>query len=114
MAIKSGDYIILDSNVCFMYSMDSPFEIEVNYDDAAFTIMMVFTDNGGERVFQRKVDVENNIITFECTNFGTGAGTVEPVLLGAIDNKKMFIHLWVYTESNNSVRKVEYTIFVEK
>lgn len=45
-------------------------------------------------------------------NSSLGVGTSEPVELGSVANRKLYMHLWVYAPGNET-RKIEYTLYLE-
>lgn len=66
-----------------------------------------------------QLKAENALLKVECTNFNAvGTGTTEPIEIATIDGKKLFIHFWSYllggNEKKQRIRKIEYTVLIER
>ncbi len=116
MEIFSGKYKVLNSGSVFTFDEGSNIEMVIKPSATfSFRLILEFVENGGERDFVRSVDEKKGIIKIECINFGLGAGTVEPLEIGMAGGRKIYLHLWIECVSaNRNVRKVEYTIFIER
>jgi len=72
--------------------------------------------DGGERELEQSVDTKTNIISLPCKNFDNslGTGTTRPIELAIYQNKKIFLHFWVYSLGENSIRKIDYCFYQER
>ena len=63
-----------------------------------------------------EAEVLEGFLTLSCVNFNSalGTGTSVPIEIGMADGKKLMLHLWFCLIGQESVRKVEYSIFKEK
>lgn len=116
---KSCGHEIVDSGTIYLFKRDG--DIEYNMDivvikepEIRFKLKIIFNfaDDGKEAYINRKVEKET--VYFECYNFNSslGVGTSEPVELGSVANRKLYMHLWVYAPGNET-RKIEYTLYLE-
>lgn len=112
--VYSGKYKVLDSNMIILFDSEADFKIIVKASlTFTFSITLEFRDTeSGERNVERVV--EGNDLTFKCKNFeALGAGSTAPFEIATVGNKKIYLHFWSY-KPTKEVRKVEYTLFIQK
>ena len=116
LALFSGKYKVFDAGNIITFNGESNVEMIVRPSAIfSFRIIIDFEENDGERSLERTVDEKERIIRIKCVNFGAGAGTAEPLELGMAGGRKMFLHLWVERISSSVfIRRVEYTVFIER
>lgn len=97
----------------FSFSKHDDFRLEITpVQDFTFNICIKIIENGGARDVQKVVQGKDIYIT--CINFGLGAGTTFPLEIATVENKKMFLHLWLESvDSSSNVYKLNYTIYTE-
>ena len=116
---KSNGYEIVDSGTLYLFKKDG--DIEYNMDivvikepEIRFKLKIIFNfvnDKDGIRINRK---VEGETVCLECCNFDNnlGTGTNTPIELGSVANRKLYMHLWVFTPGNET-RKIEYTLYLE-
>ena len=63
---------------------------------------------------------EENVLVFECINFKNGTGTKKPLNIGYFEvgqtgkKTQVYFHFWIEKMTDDSPRKIEYTIFSEE
>lgn len=99
-----------DLTLCFKFGHNFKFDI-------------VFVFETDEDNLERRYKItlhDNKAVIIDCWNFNDtlGVGTVSPIEIATIENKKMYIHFWVFLlgnkEENKLARKIEYTVFKER
>ena len=116
MVVSSGNYDIIETGNAITFDENSNIVIRIKTENGfQFEIELDFEENGEEREILSKVDEENKIIQYKCLNFGVGAGTAEPIMIGHTSGKEMYLHFWVEKISANKfIRNVQYTVFKER
>lgn len=119
--ILSKNCVILESNTVYLFEpySDLTMHFESGSDEFNFNIKLIFkTDKGSEQAAERMVN-EHEVV-FRFTNFDNplGSGTSNPLEIATINDKKLYMHIWVYgvgrDDNKTSVRKIEYTVFMER
>lgn len=117
--ISTGNYNVIESNVVYLYNNDSDLVLNFEFGAFKFNVKFIFVDNDNiEKKLQSRID--GDTINFKCTNFYNefGTGTTQPLEIATIENKKAYIQFWVFGHGEPPkgafVRKVEYTIFIER
>lgn len=116
MNIYSGDYRVIESGSVIPFNGNYTTEFQLQLQtDFMIRLQISFEENGGERDIIKKVDEDEMIVEYKCVNFGSGAGTIEPLDLATVEGKKVYIHLWAQRlSSKNNTRRIDYTIFSER
>jgi len=107
---------VLESRMILMDEPMSELCIKLVIDDTEFRTMRIYFRNESEETSSRfAAKIENHELIMECINFNSalGTGTENPMRIGEHQGKRLMLHLWSYMLGNESVRKVEYTIFRE-
>lgn len=117
--ISSGDFELISSNSIIYYEKELPIDIDLLFNDLTKISIRIANvkDETGKRNLQIDLNAKENKIEYKCMNFNGsfGTGTSKPIEFGTMDEKKMFIHFWIYEMgSNDNVRKIEYSIWKEK
>ena len=118
--ISTGHYNVIESNTVYLFKSDADLELDFKFGDFGFKIIFLFVDNEEIEGYKLASHGNENLIEFTCTNFNNilGTGTTSPIEIAMIDNKKLYIHFWSYTQGNSDagrlIRKVEYTVFLER
>ena len=113
-------YEVVDANSIIAFNFDSPIDIIEEFNNSfKLTIRIIQKiDKTGERKLLSRVEEENNLVEFISYNFNTslGTGTINPIEICTIGNKKVYIHFWIYMLGGEDGRssKIEYTIWKEK
>lgn len=119
--IYNDNYKIIESNTVFLFKSESDLilHFEISDDDEfEFDLRIVFQSNQ-ERQYIKMVTEENEV-RIVCGNFNNalGLGSPEPIEIATVNNKKMYIHIWssLFGKPGNElkVRRVEYTVFLER
>jgi len=118
IAKSSDNYKIIDSGTALTFSQTSSlfFEVECS-EDFVFNIEIKFHQgNDGKRELKKEVDEQNNKINITCYNFDNslGTGTISPINLATFQSKIIYLHFWVYSLGENSIRKIDYCFYIEK
>lgn len=107
---------IVESGSVILYNYDSDWTVNVKAnDDFEFSIVVKFKVNPDEeKQIGRKV--ADNKVELTCVNFDNtmGSGTVVPIEIATINNKKLSLHLWVYSLGKKEGRRLEYTFLLEE
>lgn len=115
--LSSDNYYIISNGTSFLFGKDKDLTIEITADNGfQFTIAIEFKE---EESGIYRIDKKNseNKIQLLCFNFEeSGVGMREPVQIGTIEGKKMYLIFWSHLdgEYGKKVRSVQYTIFLEK
>ena len=109
----SGSYSVFDSGFLFSFSLHDEFKLMIApSDEFKFNLHIRLSEDGGKRRLEKTV--EGSDMYLECTNFGTGAGTTQPLEIATADGKRMYIHFWIETVDDlKIVRSLKYTIYIE-
>nr|DAZ28702.1 MAG TPA: hypothetical protein [Caudoviricetes sp.] len=109
----SGQYKILETETIYLFNKDDKLEIHIPANDKLnFIIECEFDDKAEDQGLS--TEVSNNRIRFLCKKFSKyGTGTNEPMEIAISNGKKMYIHFWS-SMPTDTVRKVEYTIMIER
>lgn len=119
--ILSKNCVILDSNTVYLFEpySDLTMHFESGSDEFNFNIKLIFkTDKDIEQSAERMVS--GNEVAIRFTNFDNplGSGTSNPLEIATINEKKLYMHIWVYgvgqKQNVTIVRKIEYTVFMER
>lgn len=115
MELYSGNYKVVDSGTIILYDEKSNARILVKPSITfSFELIIEFEENGGERDIQKIID-EKGKMTLKCINFGSGAGTIEPIELAVAGGKKVNLHLWVTKiAATKFIREMTFTIYIER
>ena len=115
---SSSTYLILDSGTAMTFDNQATLQLKLVLDQSFyFTVQILFKKgDGGERELMQSVDTETNTISLSCKNFDNalGTGTHRPIELATYQNKKIFLHFWVYALGENSIRKIDYCFYQER
>lgn len=120
--ISTGEYKVLETDTIYLFEpySDLKLHFETAYAEFVFDVKLLFITDKENKMQKVKKEVNGNEIVFEFTNFDNpfGSGTTKPIELATINDKKIYIHIWIYAvakEENNVItRKVEYTVFMER
>ena len=113
---SSAAYDVADSG--FIYHSDRIPDTHIHVAcDRSFGFDIAFrfeSSDAGD--FALNQTAENGTIIFTCTNFNANMplGTTRPVELALYKHKKILIVFWVYPLPGDSMRKIEYCIYMEK
>ena len=109
----SGNHTVFASGMLFSFSKYDDFKLEITpSEDFSFNLFIKIIEDGGARNVLKTVEGKDMYIT--CVNFGLGAGTTYPLELATVNNKRMFIHIWLESvDSSSNVYKLNYTIYIE-
>lgn len=110
---------VIDSSTVYLPNPESDFTLHF-CDEPGFdmTLEIKFVnEESGDAVIKRYA--EGNKIHYDCMNFSdAGTGTTDPIELAVLKGKKMYIMFWSCLqgrwEGKKKIRKVEYTIFLER
>lgn len=115
LKISTNGYNVLASGTVIFYDIDSEMKLHVEVNpEFEFDMIFVFSKDNKERSIEKKV--QGNVVTLTCYNFNDqlGTGTVEPLDVATIGDKKLVLHFWTYVMGDKkAARKIEYT-FLEK
>lgn len=118
--ITTDKHELWDTGMVLLYENEPIIDIVETFSQSfKVTIRIVLkSDSSKEHTIKFDVDNENRIITYTCYNFENpmGTGTISPIEIGTINNKKTYIHFWIYRlgDDKNKILKLEYTIWKEK
>ncbi len=113
--VRTKKYNIIKSGIVFIPTEENQLELHIQATET-FDFIVILKFVVKKDVEQDiEVEIKNNVITYICTNFKeTGTGTKEGVELATISNKKVFLSFWHYKMSEESPRKIEYSIYQER
>lgn len=116
--ISTEKYYIIESNMILLFYKDSDLTLHFKFNEFSFDVKLIFNTNNSIEGGITK-NVNGNKIEIICTNFNNplGTGTIEPIDIATIDGKNLYIHFWSHlymSEKDSSVRKIEYTVFLER
>lgn len=116
IAKGSGKYKILDSNSIIMFDNQANISFNVKCDESfSFNIVFNFNNNEENKNQDLKFTINEDTLTFTCVNFNNplGTGTKSALEIATFMNKKIFIHFWVVALGNDSLKKLDYTLYQE-
>lgn len=120
--IFSDGYEIIESNAVCLFNPYSELllHFETGCEGFSFDVKLSFeTDETKEGQLVEKKVTENEFLV-HFTNFDNpfGSGTSKPIELATVDNKELYMHIWIYaigkSGGKTTARKVEYTVFMER
>ena len=115
---SSSNYLIIDSGTAMTFDSQAPLQLKLVLDQSfQFTVLIQFRKgDGGERELMQSINNETNTISLSCKNFDNalGTGTNRPIEVATYQNKKIFLHFWVYALGENSIRKIDYSFYQER
>lgn len=114
--VYTGNHEIISSSTVMLYDQKSNLVFDVDTNHLKFSIELIFADDGTDnKVINRTIDTMNNKITLVCNNFNNlfGTNTTLPVSIATIKGKEMYLHLYV-SKMEDGIRRVNYTIFIER
>ncbi|WP_447829980.1 DUF6864 domain-containing function [Aeromonas salmonicida] len=96
MSIKTSSYDIV-ANFDFITFDDGDSELEFNTEDITFKTHIKFRNEGNnsEQSFNYKNDGPEFYFEFINFNESLGSGNIEPILLGELNNKNLFVRFWI-------------------
>lgn len=119
--ISTGNYTVVESNVVYLYKYDMDLVLDFQFDNNfKFKIRIFFEDDQETKDQSLQYRTSEDLVEFKCKNFKNelGTGTIIPVEIATIENKRLYIHFWSFIHGNLNaekfVRKVEYTVFLER
>ena len=109
-------YKVVESGSVIPFDGDCTTEMQlVITEDFTIKLRIIFDENGQERDILKSVNEKENVVEYRCVNFGSGAGTIEPLSLATVGGKAVYIHLWAQRLSpKNNTRRIDYTVFLER
>ena len=107
---------VLDCGTVYTFDKDGGITLKLKFDETfAFDVVFNFpvTEDG---VLSVKNEVVDNALVFTCKNFKatTGSGTTTPVNIATYNSKAVYLAFWVQLTGENSLRKMEYTIYIDE
>lgn len=112
----SSNFEIIDSGALIAYDNDSNVIMSIECDENfTFNLKFVF-DSSDCKDHNLKLRIDDNTIELTCTNFDNalGTGTAKPIELATVNGKKVYLNFCAYSLLNNAMRKIDYTIYVER
>lgn len=109
----SGSYSVFASGLLFSFSKDDEFKLFIApSEEFSFNLHIRIIEDGGKRKLEKTVTEKDMYL--ECSNFGAGAGTTQPLEIATADGKRMYMHFWIETvDESKLVRSLKYTIYIE-
>lgn len=118
MYLQTNKMTILDSKSIILDEPCTGLLIPVSYNaEDLGTIELEFIDDNNMDVGIISTKADGSIMRIKCYNFldNFGRFTYKPIELGAIDGKKISIHIWAsLIGDNEKVRRVVYSLYLEK
>ncbi len=113
---KSNDFLVVDNGVISSFDKDANISFKLNIEEEVFAIVFSFVQDNQKEGFGLRTKVESkNKIIVECINFDNpvGTGTVTPIELATINNKKFYVNFNV-RKINNGPHMLSYTFYIER
>ena len=113
---KISNYEIVDSGSLITCDNSQRVEFTVECDNGFVFILRFEFEKNSDNGHNLKLRIDNNnTIVFLCTNFDNtlGTGTNKPIELATVDNKKIYINFWIYALGQDTLKKIDYTIYKE-
>jgi hypothetical protein len=115
ITLKSGPATVLTSGsaTCFM---GHPLTLQLD-DPLDLTVQFAFRTDPAVEDVAVEVTTEPNAMTLLCTNFDApdGRGSAQPVLVGELEHRLVFLHFRVFRYGRTEDRTVHFTLYeVEK
>ena len=111
----SGCMKVIESSSIIIFDRASNIELNIVCDESfAFILTFKFDDEETKKQ-DLKIETLNNKISLTCINFNNimGTGTKMPIELAVFLGKKIYINFWVTALGNNSLKRLDYTIYQE-
>lgn len=115
--LETDDKYIIDSKEIILDNPSSKLLVPVHYNDVYIgKIELSFQED--ENIVGGSIDTsaEGEVMRIKCINFTEPLGrfSTEPVPLGQIQGKVISMQIWSALSNKQGVRRVKYTLFVEK
>lgn len=117
--ICTGNYRILESNTVYLFEPQSDLSLHFEFNNEEtfeFDLNILFEKTEGTH--SMKVGMHENEIRIICSNFDdvTGTGSIEPIEIATVNDKRLYIHIWSSLHGGvcNRAREVVYTVFIER
>jgi hypothetical protein len=121
MRLSSEDKTIISSGVVLAFKENSDVVFDFTEDGLKLKLRLTFKRNDDlKQTILVLTDNKNpEYIEFQCTNFSDiGTGTSQPIELGNIGGKKIYLNFWSYLDGDLNgkarTRKIEYTVYQEE
>lgn len=117
--LRSSNYDIIDHGIIILYQEDSDLTFDIDTGTGfKFKLVMKFINDANSEKCVNRIAL-NDVVTLECINFlPSGTGTSIPIEVAQVQNKKMCMAFWVYTEGDvvgqKKTKSVKYTLFMER
>jgi len=116
---SSGNLDIIDSRTVYLTDVQSDLTLNFNESTGGNISLEIRFVNDHSNEYTVKRSVDGNKISYECVNFAdNGTGTIEPIELATFGEKQMYIMFWSFLQGDakgkKRVRKVDYTLFLER
>lgn len=109
--MKSGGYDIYDSGTVISYGAES-----VLFDIAADLKVELFFVDDESKALEQRIDynVNGGTLEMKLVNFNNslGVGSAEPIEIGVLDNRKLFLNFRVYALLAKGNKTVHYTWYL--
>jgi hypothetical protein len=109
--IKSGSADVLGSGLVISYNRN-PIEIESGTRERLL-IKFIFTEDDEQEQLINPTSLTKEELELELVNFNNpvGSGTTEPLLLGELDERELYLNFRVYA-LNGADRTLHYTFYL--
>lgn len=120
-SITSDGHKVLESGSVILYSQNATALITIDVG-MGFVIKIEIEfaeETDAKRGIKKEIIEDDNYIKFVCVNFDNsfGTGTIVPLELAKLDDKKIDLHIWTNIlgdKSSGCTRKIDYTFFIEE
>ena len=108
LKLKSAGKDIIANGVAHTFDRDN-FEIEIRNLKIIFEFV---TDGSGQKLEQKTVsETSLKLLVYNFDNI-LGTGTISPIQIGTVSNKKLYLAFVVHCLSEKSIRTITYTFFL--
>ena len=112
--LESQNHNVIDAGTVCTFEND-PLTIQFGPDEDPLAIEFIFKEEEGQKPAQ-KVTGSGKKLILELLNFNNtlGTGNINPMEIGTLNHKKLFVNFRVYALGQSKTKLIHYTIYQEK
>ena len=112
MRIKCGNYDVVSSGLVISFK-DEPIEFILSEGPPPFVIRFLFADDNGEqRIEVKEKSTSEGSITLFNFNNQFGSGSSDPMPVGTLSDRRLYLQYRVYSLGEKSARTFQYTWYL--
>lgn len=121
VSIDTGDKKVISSGIAYCFDKGDTIKLKIECSEHStnpfvFCLIFSFTNEEGKEPYLKiETNTEKNEIHFNCINFNDSLGRfiINPYEVAKFNNKKIYIRFGIFSPLNNSLKKLEYSLYYE-